>query len=138
MIIKTIQQCISVGTVIPKPAARADFVVTGWGTRRGERALIYLIPNHKNPKKPYEKGVTESEFARTDEHLVSEGLLTQAWFQETFPACAREGSCNFTTIGGIFELLGKAKYAEPGLYKSNRQASLAIEAKGKCVEVDDE
>jgi hypothetical protein len=46
------------GTKIPKPESQADFVVTGWGVRRNERALVYAIPNHKTPTKPYRKGIT--------------------------------------------------------------------------------
>ena len=43
------------GTVIPKPEAQANFVVKGWGKRADEDALIYFIPNHSNPAKPYQK-----------------------------------------------------------------------------------
>mgnify|MGYP005844138407 CR=1 FL=1 len=120
MIIKTIQQQILPGTVIPKPAAKADFVVKGWGIRRGESALIYQIPNHRNPERPYEKGITEAEFVQAHEELAREGVLTREWFHKTLPACAREGSCNFTTLGGILELLGKVRYVEPGVYASNQ------------------
>ena len=31
--------------------------------------------------------------------------------------CAKEGYCNFTTIGGLFELLGHATY-EQGRYRA--------------------
>jgi hypothetical protein len=50
------------GTVIPKPEATASFVVKGWGKRRGENALVYRIHNHQQPGRPYEKGITVSEF----------------------------------------------------------------------------
>jgi hypothetical protein len=58
MIYERIIQIARPGTVIPKPAAKADFLVKDIGTRRGERALIYSIPNHQNPGKPYHKGIT--------------------------------------------------------------------------------
>jgi len=61
-ILENIFTNITVGTVIPKPDAKKDFIVKGWGKRRGEDALIYFIPNHKNPDKPYQKGITKSEF----------------------------------------------------------------------------
>jgi len=36
------------------------------------------------------------------------------WFDQYLSKCAAEGGCNFTTIGGIFILLGEAYYAGPG------------------------
>lgn len=35
---------LSTGNIIPKPDAKADFVVKGWGIRRGEEALILSNP----------------------------------------------------------------------------------------------
>ena len=101
---------IEAGTVIPKPRARGIFVVKGWGTRRGERALIYKIPNNKNPERPYEKGVTIPEFKQAYEKIVQFGEFSSRWFKENMNECSKDGSCNFTTIGGIFELLGLAVY----------------------------
>jgi hypothetical protein len=49
------------GTVIPKPNAKGDFVIKKWGgTRRGEPALIYTIPNWKKPNG--EKDIAASEW----------------------------------------------------------------------------
>jgi hypothetical protein len=45
-ILAEIERKIIAGTIIPKPQGRADFIVKGWGVRRGDRALIYTIPNH--------------------------------------------------------------------------------------------
>jgi hypothetical protein len=108
---------IAPDTVIPKPAARAPFKVKGEGRRRGERALIYKIPNHGDPKSPHEKGVTASELERAHEQLVRSGRLTRDWFDHNLPACRGEGTCNFTTIGGLFILLGEAEYVGPGVYR---------------------
>jgi hypothetical protein len=58
MITENIRKSVCGEQVIPKPEAEADFVVKGWGRRRGEAALIYRIPNHRAPSKPYEKGIT--------------------------------------------------------------------------------
>ncbi|MBF0235126.1 MAG: hypothetical protein HQK65_19140 [Desulfamplus sp.] len=105
------------GKVIPKPEAKAEFYVKGWGKRRGEDALIYMIPNHTKPTKPYEKGITTSEFKKAVEQLQKNGDLTRQWFETTLVSCAKEGGCNFTTMGGIFVLLGIAKYQEKGRYQ---------------------
>lgn len=107
---------IKTGTVIPKPEAKDDFVVKGIGKRRGEEALMYFIPNHKNPDKPYQKGITRLEWEKAYQQIVSQGSFSRKWFQDNMPECAKEGGCNFTTIGGIFELLKIAQY-ERGLYK---------------------
>lgn len=104
------------GTVIPKPAAKGDFVVDRIGKRRGETALIYTVPNHKNPKKPYKKGITISEFERAHQKLVIDGEFTRRWFRKNMPRCNSEGGCNFTTIGGLFVLIGEAEYIGIGVY----------------------
>lgn len=111
-------QCLQKGTIIPKPEATAEFRIKGWGIRRGEPALIYLIPNHKSPGKPLEKGITVSEFERAHAEITATGQLTRAWFNSVLDRCANEGGCNFTTIGGIFELLGLARYVGRGSYVS--------------------
>lgn len=104
------------GTIIPKPKAKSEFKIKAWGTRRGEPALVYLIPNHTNPQSPYEKGVTVSEFERAYFEFVINGYLTRKWFNLTLAECAKEGPCNYTTIGGIFELLGMVRYGGHGRY----------------------
>jgi len=113
-----IRQSVLPGTVIPKPEAKADFVVKGWGKWRGEDAMVYLIPNHRNPSKPHEKGVTRSEFEAAFSQLQSSGTFTRTWFNAHMPECAKEGGCNYTSIGGIFQLLGEAQYASRGEYAS--------------------
>jgi len=120
MISDQIKNKISPGMVIPKPVARADFIVKGWGKRRGEPALIYQIPNHNPFGRPYEKGITISEFEMAYQQLDATGFFTRKWFQANMTACDKEGSCNFTTIGGIFKLLGYARYTQ-GAYKSSRE-----------------
>jgi len=120
MIVEKILQSVPPGTVIPKPEAKGDFVVKAWGRRRGERSLIYSIPNHRNPGRPYEKGITETEFERAYEELRSSGELTRTWFAKNLPGCAKEGSCNYTTLGGIFELPGEAMYSSRGVYECLR------------------
>jgi hypothetical protein len=114
-----LEKRITPGTIVPKPQAKDDFIVKGLGTRRGERALIYTIPNHKNPTKPYEKGITASEWERAFTQLRNTGDFSRGWFQRAMPACAKEGGCNFTTIGGILELLGYASYSH-GTYQLDR------------------
>ena len=122
MIVERIKAAISFGTVIPKPEAKADFVVKGWGKRRGESALIYFIPNHRDSNKPHQKGITESEFEKAFSELLSSGAFTRHWFNQFLSNCAKEGACNFTTIGGIFGLLGEAAYSGRGVYERHSGA----------------
>lgn len=121
MIVERIRKSILPGTVIPKPEANAEFVVKAWGQRRGETALIYFIPNHGNPSKPHEKGVTESEFEKAFTALQKSGEFTRDWFNMYLPNCAMEGGCNYTTIGGVFVLLGDATYSSRGVHERRRQ-----------------
>ena len=103
------------GAAIPKPNSGGAFI-KGWGYRRGEPALVYSMPNHKNPTSPHQKGITESEFKRAYHQLDQAGKFTRRWFETELPRCNKEGSCNFTTIGGIFKLLGEASYSGQGSY----------------------
>ena len=116
MITDRIKLNIHPNMVIPKPEANADFKVKGWGNRRGQEALIYFIPNHTEPTKPYQKGVTANEFTAAYNELMKSGEFTRHWFNAKLPACAKEGGCNFTTIGGVFQLLGIATYGGRGTY----------------------
>ena len=113
---------VRIGAIIPKPDAKADFVVKRLGSRRGETALIYTIPNHSNPKKPYEKGISGSEWEAAYEQIYSAGEFSRKWFNQSMPACAKEGGCNFTTIGGLFTLLGFTEY-ERGNYRLVQNAA---------------
>ena len=72
-ILALLEEMVSPGAVIPKPQAHADFIVKGWGKRRGERALVYSIPNHSNPSRPHETGVTSSEWEQAFERVTSSG-----------------------------------------------------------------
>ncbi|MHA6964693.1 hypothetical protein [Zobellella denitrificans] len=106
----------SSGIKIPKPEAKTPFRIKGIGNRRSEEALTYLIPSHSPRASHYVKGITLSEFEKAYSELVSSGKLTRKWFNLELQDCAKEGACNFTTIGGVFELLGLAKYKERGIY----------------------
>jgi hypothetical protein len=117
---RELREKIRPGTLIPKPQARGGFIVKGWGTRRGENALIYTIPNWKTPTKPHQKGITTSEWKKAFERLTGAGDFSRSWFNNSMPDCAKEGGCNFTTIGGIFELLGHADYDPSGVYRGKR------------------
>lgn len=107
------------GREIPKPEAKEPFLIKGMGVRRGEDALIYTIPSHTG-RNPYEKGITLSEFSLAFSELKRSGGLTRVWFNKNLDGCAKEGACNFTSIGGIFEMLGLATYAERGRYVSTK------------------
>ncbi|GLR77184.1 hypothetical protein [Aliivibrio sifiae] len=105
------------GLVIPKPKAKVEFKIKGMGMRRNEEALIYRIPSHSTKAQYYEKGVTINEFEKAHQRLVNTGFFTRTWFNENLKACAKEGGCNFTTIGGVFEILGIAEYSQKATYK---------------------
>ncbi|MHC1740138.1 MAG: hypothetical protein AB9897_03390 [Anaerolineaceae bacterium] len=109
-IIQEIKDKIPAGTVIPKPDNKADFIVKFWGLRAGEEALVYQISNHSNPDKPYEKGITISEWQRAYRQILFDSSMDRDWFERTLKSCAEEGDCNFTTIGGIFQRLGLVDY----------------------------
>ena len=57
----------------------------------------------------------ETLFLCYKELLVSGELKTE-WFKKTFPNEYKGRPCNFTTIGGVFELLNIATYKSRGVY----------------------
>jgi len=107
-IIELIEKNIKRGMLIPKPFSELPCSVKGYGLRRGEKAVIYIIPGRKNPNNTHEKGINFSEFIEAYKHLNILGDLSSDWFELNLPDCKKEGNCNFTTLGGIFELLGLA------------------------------
>ena len=119
-IIGMIEDWASPGVEIPKPETDSVYRVKGWGNRRGERALIYLIPPRTNRRQASEKGVTESEWKQSYDRLVLKGELSHSWFRSALVGCCKEGSCNFTTIGGVFVALGIAARQEKGVYGKAR------------------
>ena len=96
------------GQEIPKPEAKETFVLKGMGSRIGEEAVIYTIPSRTHERR-FEKGIIISEFEQTYSQFKATGELSRQWFDEHLLACAKEGSCNFTTIGGFFQLLALAR-----------------------------
>ena len=115
-IVSRIRAEILDGTRVPKPKAES-YEIKGWGFRRKEPALVYFIPNRRKPENPWEKGITETEFVEAYDRLCEAGEFTRKWFNISIPKCAKEGGCNFTTIGGIFDLLGEASYSGKGVYE---------------------
>ena len=114
-IIPRIETEISPGTIIPKPGTEREYCVKGWGRRRGERALIYLIPNLNTPGSPYQKGITVSEWEKAFERLRSTGEFRCSWFNAAMGGCRTEGGSNYLTFGGIFALLGLVARQERGV-----------------------
>ena len=110
-IVSCIKQKAPPGTVVRKPESCVR--IQRWGTRRGERALVYLMEGG------HEKGVTESEWRRAFAELKKTGEFTRTFFRQEMPRCNKEGSCNFTTIGAVFEHVGVAMYRRPGVYTSH-------------------
>jgi hypothetical protein len=116
MLVDRILTEIAFGTVIPKPAAKAMFKFKGEGILRGERAIFYSIPNRKNPHKSGQKGVTASQLEKAYEQLLKTGRLTRDWWNTHVRHAGNEGGCNFTTVGGLLQLLGEAEYVERGIF----------------------
>lgn len=117
MIIKRIKRIARPGTKIPKPKSTEEYIIVRWGKSRGEEALVYQLPMKPTSKKPSEKRVTISAFKKAYEVLINEGEIRHSWFSKEFPNLKKDGSCNFTTLGGIFVLLGEATYEQRGIYK---------------------
>jgi len=116
-ILERIKKATPPGTKIPKPESDESYIVVGWGTSRGEEALVYELPVKPTSMKASQKRIHASAFRFADEVLKTTDEITRSWFAANFPELERDGSCNFTTLGGIFELLGLAVYEGRGVYR---------------------
>ena len=67
--------------------------------------------------------MTESELKKAYDQLMATGELTRAWFEASIPG-SKSKPCNFTAIGGIFELMGWADYDRPGMYCKKQTGNL--------------
>ena len=113
-IVSVIRKFVQPGTPIRKP--KSICTVKGWGERREEPALVYQI---RGVRGVHEKGIMESEWVKAFAQLTRTGELTRDWFNDKLVDCRKEGGCNFTTIGGVFELLGVAVFSHRGCYRKS-------------------
>jgi hypothetical protein len=97
---------LPVGTVIPKPQAIGEFRIKGWVDSPDGEALTYVIPSHTDP---FEK-ISTRRIRLAFRRLISTGELTRSWFKTTALKNTDEGGYNFTSVGGLFCLLGFAEY----------------------------
>jgi hypothetical protein len=118
MIIENIKTNVPPGTIIPKPRSREVYLVIGWKTNKsGEEVLEYSIPARSDTMKRSTKRIPSSVFREAYEVLCDKGEITKDWLASTFPKVDACGGCNFTTLGGIFQLLGLAEWEKPGVYR---------------------
>lgn len=116
-ILERIKKATPPGTKIPKPESDESYVVIGWGISRGEDALVYELPMKPTSRRASQKRIPASAFRCAHEVLQATDEITRIWFATNYPELERDGSCNFTTLGGVFELLGEAVYAGRGVYQ---------------------
>jgi len=117
MIFELIKRTMLPGTRIPKPRSKETYRFVRWGFSRGEEALVYQIPAKPGTKKLSTKRIPRSVFEEAYETLLNKGEITKVWFANAFPKVDADGSCNFTTLGGIFQILNLAEWAGEGVYR---------------------
>jgi len=108
---------LPVGTLIPKPEAVTEFRIKGWVDSPDGGALAYIIPSHADPHRPRSKTVSARRFKLSFARLMTTGELTRSCFKTTQTKKTDEGGCNFTTVGGLFCLLGFAEHAGKAAYR---------------------
>src|ERR1017187_2252716 len=100
---------LPIGTSIPKVESTKNYQIKAWYYKDGEEQFSYTVAN---------KAFPVSWICGCFEELRKTGELRTAWFRESFYDGEDLGGCNFTTIGGLFILIGIAKRARKGLYVS--------------------
>lgn len=107
-IIELVKERIVPGTTIPRPKSK-DLIVKKWTDSNGGGITYSTLS--------YRKTVTIYELVAAYEQLMSiEGQITRQWFEKSVTH-SKSRPCNFTALGGIFVVLGLAKYVKPGIYR---------------------
>lgn len=115
---RDVEKLVAQRAKIPKPLSSATYLLVRMGESRGERAVVYQLPVRPGSKRASTKRIPFSAIETSARQLLAAGLLTRRWFASRFPKLEADGTCNFTTVGGILELLGYARYAGQGEYES--------------------
>jgi hypothetical protein len=79
-----------------------EYTIKGLGVRHGEEAIVYLVPNRKDPDKPSQKGFGASGLRCAYQRLLSSGGFSRSWFNSEMKECAKGAPCNFLAIGAVF------------------------------------
>jgi hypothetical protein len=102
-------KCLPIGTSIPKVESTRNHQIKDWSFKGTKESFSYTVAS---------KSMRVSWIRGCFEELGKTGELRTAWFRESFYDGEDLGGCNFTTIGGLFILIGIAKRARKGLYVS--------------------
>jgi hypothetical protein len=99
-ILHEIYSKIKIGDVIEKPTVKAEIL-----KMQKSDGITHSIGKNKSFKK-----VKDSDFEKAFKILQSNGCFTRKDFNDVFER-PKNRSCDFTTMGSIFNLLGYAEYA---------------------------
>lgn len=101
-----LKQSIQPGLTFPKPIVRSSIV------KVDEEGFYYSIGQRGRSNK-----ITFDLFEQCYNRLQSTDELSRAWFKATFPSLGKVASCNFTTIGGLFQQFGLVHYRKAAYIK---------------------
>lgn len=115
---REVERLVQQHAVVPKPQSSETYRLLRVGESRGERAVVYELPKRPKSKRASTKRIPLSAFEKCARQLSATRSLTRKWFADQYPELEVDGTCNFTTLGGVLELLGLARYSGPGEYTS--------------------
>ena len=117
MIWNLIKETIKPGTIIQKPKSKKKYHFLGCGVSRGEESFVYELPTNPNTKRSSKKRIPCSAFNEAYKILLKNGEITKTWFASAFPKVNADGGCNFTTLGGVFQIIKLAEWINAGTYR---------------------
>lgn len=115
-ILHDIIQLVNENARVPKPKSSEVYTLKRIGISRGKKAVVYEIPKKIKSKQFSEKRIPLDVFEAAVHQIKTKGILSKTWFKQTYPDIDADGSCNFTTLGGVLELLKIVIYKQPGYY----------------------
>ncbi len=104
VLVSEIKSKLPIGTRIPRP--RKDTVIIDYRYIKGVECLSYRIGSDD------EGQLTKMDFDIAYSKLMNQSSITRDWFYAT----RNTKPCDYTTLGGIFILLGIATYIGKGTY----------------------
>ena len=69
--------------------------------RKKNKAIIYSIPNRKNPRTPNFKGFQSKEADEAWAQLIKRKKISRKWFERYLPELVSEGPCYWSAFYGI-------------------------------------
>ncbi len=125
-----VERLVREKAIVPKPQSTETYRLVRIGKSRGARALVYELPKRPESKRVSTKRIPLPVIEECAHRLFCTGSIKRTWFAEHYPQLESDGTCNFTTVGGVLQLLGLARYSGLGEYATRGAHAVMLSRQG--------